>query len=289
MVAEVIINSTVKKLNKTFDYNIPTEIVGIIKLGDRVLLPFGNSKSLEEGFVIGLKEKSEYKIKDIVSIQEGFSLRKKDIELAKWMSKQYFCNISDAIKMMLPPGTSSKIIKNRIKEKNLNFIYLKKDMEYIEQLITQKKIKSDKQIRILRFLEENDGILTTDLEIFCEVSRGVINTLEKNGYIEIVEKQVERNPFLHKEIKRDTKLKLTEEQEHAFKEITNTMEECKFQEFLIYGITGSRKNRNLFTNYTKSITKRTIFYHVSTRNIINATNGRPFYCKIWIRTNSSIT
>ena len=245
----MIVNSTVKNLNKTFDYHVPVELTGTIKLGDRVLLPFGNLKNLEEGFVVGLKENSAYKVKDIVSIQEGFSISKENIELARWMAKRYFCNMADAIKMMLPPGTSTKIIANRIKEKNLNFVYLKKDIEEIEQAIEEKKIKSDKHIRTLRFLEENDGILTTDLEAFCDVSRAIMNTLEKNGYIEIIPKQVERNPFLHKVIKQDKKLVLTEEQNNAYENIKQAMEQQKFEEFLIYGVTGSRKNRNLFTTH----------------------------------------
>ena len=242
MVAEVIVNSTVKNLNKTFDYHVPVELADTIKLGDRVLLPFGNLKSLEEGFVVGLKESSDYKVKDIVSIQEGFSISEQNIELAKWMAKRYFCNISDAIKMMLPPGTSTKAIHNRIKEKNLNFVYLKKDIEEIEQAIEEKKIKSDKHIRTLRFLEENDGVLTTDLEMFCDVSRAIMNTLEKNGYVEIIQKQVERNPFLHKVIKQDRKLELTNEQKNAYEAIKLAMEQKKFEEFLVYGVTGSRKN-----------------------------------------------
>lgn len=249
MVAEVIVNSTVKNLNKTFDYHVPVELTGTIKLGDRVLLPFGNLKSLEEGFVVGLKENSAYKVKDIVRIQEGFSISKENIELARWMAKRYFCNMADAIKMMLPPGTSTKIIANRIKEKNLNFVYLKKDIEEIEQAIEEKKIKSEKHIRTLRFLEENDGILTTDLEAFCDVSRAIMNTLEKNGYIEMIPKQVERNPFLHKVIKQDKKLVLTEEQKNAYETIKQAMEQQEFEEFLIYGVTGSRKNRNLFTTH----------------------------------------
>lgn len=252
MVAEVIINSTVKNLNKTFDYHVPAELAGTIKLGDRVLLPFGNVKTLEEGFVVGLKETSEYKVKDIVSIQEGFKISEDNIELAKWMAKRYFCNISDAIKMMLPPGTSTKIMENRVKEKSLNFVYLKKEIDEVEIAIEKKVIKSDKHIRVLRFLEQNDGVLTTDLEMFCEISRAIINTLEKNGYIEIIEKQVERNPFLHKVVKQDTNLVFTEEQENAYNKIANSIEKNKFEEFLIYGVTGSRKNRNLFTTHSKS-------------------------------------
>ena len=289
MVAEVIINSTVKKLNRIFDYEVPTELVGTIKLGSRVLVPFGNAKSLEEGFVVGFKDTSEYKVKEIKEIEEGFNISEDNIKLANWMAKRYFCNISDAIKMMLPPGTSTKIIENRIKEKNLNFVFLKKEVEEIENAIENKIIKSEKHIRILRFLEQNDGVLTTDLEAFCDVSKAILNTLEKNGYIEIVEKQVERNPFLHKVVKQDNNLVLTDEQKNAYEKITNYIDKKEFKEFLIYGVTGSRKNRNIFTTYRKCNKTRKICYNASSRNFINTTNGRPFYSKIWARKNCNIT
>ena len=168
------------------------------------------------------------------------------------MAKRYFCNISDCIKMMLPPGTTTKILDNRIKDKNLNFVYLKKENDEIEQLIATKKIKSDKQIRALEFLKENDGVLTTDLENFADVSRAVINTLVKNGYIEIVEKKVERNPFINKDIKRDNDLELTDEQKNAYDKIVDSIQKNTFEEFLIYGITGSRKNRSVFATNKKS-------------------------------------
>lgn len=242
MVVEVIINSTVKDLNKTFDYNVPAELAGTIKLGDRVLVPFGKGKKFEEGFIVGLKKESEFEVKDIVSIQDGFCLKEEQIELAKWMARRYFCNVSDSIKMMLPPGTTTKILDNRIKEKNLNFVYLKKDIDEIDFLIDSNKIKSDKQIRALEFLKSNDGVLTTDLEAFADVSRAVINTLVKNNYIEIVEKQVERNPFINKNIKQDKDLELTEEQKNAYNSVKECIENNLFKEFLLYGVTGSRKN-----------------------------------------------
>lgn len=241
MVAEIIINSTVKNLNKTFDYNVPAEFAGTIKVGDRVLVPFGNKK-IEEGFIIRFKNESEYVVKDIISIQDGFCLTNEQIELAKWIARRYFCNLSDSIKMMLPPGTTSKIIDNRVKEKNMNFVYLKKDIDEIEFLIENNKIKSDKQIRALEFLKNNEGVLTTDLETFADVSRAVINTLEKNNYVEIIEKQVERNPFVNKEIKHDKDLELTEEQKDAYNSVEKCIENNIFKEILLYGVTGSRKN-----------------------------------------------
>ena len=250
MVAEVIINTIAKELNKTYDYIIPDPIFKEIKIGSIVFVPFGRKKQ-EEGFVIGIKENSEFANKEIIKVEDNI-LSEENMKLAKLMSKRYFCNISDCIRLMLPPGNTTKNIENRVKEKTGNFVYLKKDIDDIENEIKENIIKSEKQKRILRFLIENEGIHILDLQLITETSRSIINTLEKNGYIEIIEEKIERNPFMHKEVKRDKPLELTGEQKDAYKKISTS----KFKEFLIYGVTGSRENRNIFTTYTKCFRKQ---------------------------------
>ena len=91
-------------------------------------------------------------------------------------------------------------------------------------------------------LNENDGIHILDLEALSDTSRAVTNTLEKNGYIEIVEEKIERNPFEYKNVKRDTPLKLTDEQQEAYGKVAKSINENRFEQFLLYGVTGSRKN-----------------------------------------------
>jgi len=246
MIAEVIINNNSKELNRSFDYNVPVEMEDIIKLGSRVLVPFGHMKSLEEGVVVSFKETTSYKTKDIAKLQEVSSLNEQKIELAKWLAKRYFCNLSEAIKLMLPPGTTSKLLENRIKEKTGNFVTLKKDEDEIEYDIKTGKLKSEKQIRLLRFLINNDDTYISDLETFTEVSKAIMKTLEKNGYIEIYEKQIQRNPFINKEIRKTIKLKLNEEQQIAYNKIEEALDDQMNSEYLIFGVTGSRKNRNIF-------------------------------------------
>ena len=241
MIAQVIINSNVKNLNRIFDYNVPSEMQGTICVGDRVLVPFGNKKTYEEGFIVGLKENTQYKVKDIAKIQEGIKLTEENIDLAKLMARRYFCNISDCIKLMLPPGTLNKNIDSRVKDKTLNFVYLKKDIEEIEEDIENKVIKSEKQKRVLNFLIQNEGIQTTELEIITDTTNAVLKALEKKEYIEIIEEKVERNPFLNKDIKPTKKLKLTEEQQNAFNKIDETINNNENKEFLLYGVTGSGK------------------------------------------------
>ena len=103
MIAQVIINTTAKQLNRTFDYNIPSNLEDQIFIGTKVLVPFGRKKDLEEGFVVGFKEKSEYTVKDIAKLEDA--LTENQIQLAKWMAKRYFCNVSDCIKLMQTTGT----------------------------------------------------------------------------------------------------------------------------------------------------------------------------------------
>ncbi len=237
MVAEIIINRTAKKLNRTFDYYIPKELEEIIIIGSKVLVPFGKGKKLEEGFVIGIKEKSEYAVKEISKLESN--IKEEQITLAKWMAKKYYCNVSDCIKLMLTPGTKSK--EKDIQNKKINEIYLKKDIEEIEFEIETGNIKSEKQIKILNFIKNNEGATIPEIEMFTDSSRAIINTLIKNGYLEVVEKQIDRNPIINKKIEKTNHLELNQEQQQAYKKIEKVIKENQYKSFLLYGVTGSGK------------------------------------------------
>ncbi len=239
MVAEVIINTTAKKLNRTFDYNIPKELEDMIFVGSKVLVPFGTFKTLEEAHVVGIKENSEFKVKDIAKVENG--LTDKQIELAKWIAKRYFCNVSECIKLMQAPGTRTKNVNNRIQDKKINLVYLKKDVEEIEFDIENGKIKSEKQKRILNFVKENEGYTIPDIEALTDCSRAIVNTLIKNGYLELAETKIDRNPLNNKEIENTENLKLTNEQEIAFNKIAKFIDNNEYEQFLLYGVTGSGK------------------------------------------------
>ncbi len=239
--AEVIINSNARALNRIFDYIVPMDFEEKIKVGTRVFVPLGNKKKLEDGFVINIKATSEFANKEIAKISEEQSLTENNIILAKLMARKYFCNISECIKLMLPPGTGGKELENRAKEKTGSFVFLKEDIEKIDFLINTGKIKSEKHIRVLNFLKENDGIYISDLECIAEVSKAIIKTLEKNGYIEILQKQIERNPFINKKIEKDKPKVLNEEQKRCFEAINFCIQNNEYSKNLIYGITGSGK------------------------------------------------
>ena len=239
MIAEVIINTNAKKLNRSFDYKVPKELEEQVMIGSKVLVSFGNKKELEEGFIVGFKESTEYKVKEIAKLEDKLS--DKQIQLAKWMAKKYFCNISECIKLMQTPGTRTKNKEKRIQEKTINTIYLKKDYEEIEFDIEANKIKSENHIKILKFVKDNEGATISEIEMFTNCSRAIVNTLIKNGYLEIVETKIQRNPLANKKIEKTSKLRLTEEQQEAYQKIEKSIDENKYEEFLLFGVTGSGK------------------------------------------------
>ena len=232
MIVEIIINSNVKTLNKTFDYNVPDDLEP--KLGDRVYVHFGNQKKLDEGIIVGFKDKSEYKLKDIVKIQKD-NISENRIKLAQWMSNRYFCNLSEFLKLMLPPGTGNKEETKRTKEKTLNVYSLSKTIAEIETDIENKLIRGNKQIDVLRLLYDNHNMSFQDIEIMAKASSATIKTLVDKGYLKQSEKQIERNPFQEKDIQKTNELRLNIEQQDAYYRINEP------GEYLLYGITGSGK------------------------------------------------
>ena len=149
MIAEVIIDRNARKLNRIFDYKIPQKLEDVVEVGSRVLVPFGNIKTLECGYIIRIKETTEYDVKEISGLEEN--LTEDRINLARWMARKYYANVSECIKLMLTPGTRSK--ENKMQDKELNFVYLAKKINE-EEII---KLRGEKQKKTLQFIKTNEG------------------------------------------------------------------------------------------------------------------------------------
>lgn len=225
MIAEVIVNSSVNKLNRRFDYEIPVNMD--VKVGLRVLVPFGLRKKLEIGYVVGMKEDTNYKCKPIAKIVDKVFDEEK-LELINWMADRYFCNISDVLKLFTPPGTGNNLDKVKIKTEK--WVALNED-------ISLDCAKNDKQKRIIEFLFDNREAPVSEVLMFTDTTAAVMKTLEKNQVIYFFDNEVQRNPFLHKVVKRSEKLELTSEQ----KDVYESVDINNFNKYLLHGVTGSGK------------------------------------------------
>ena len=65
-----------------------------------------------------------------------------------------------------------------------------------------------KKTEMIDFVKDNEGCTVVDIENFTDCSRAIVNTLVKNGYLEIGEKKIERNPLINKNIEQNKNKKI---------------------------------------------------------------------------------
>lgn len=248
MVVKVLINTSVKTLNKVFDYLVPRDLENDIEIGKRVAVSFGRSKNQEEGIIVKIIDDEEYEskgyeLKEISSVLDEYSYIDEDkLSLAKYISHIYFCNVYDALKLMLPPGTGSKNSSKSLKTKKNKRVLLNYSTEEIESFIEDGKITSANHIRLLRFLAQNDFVLIDDIVEGLSISKNIVNTVEKNGYIRYEEIEIQNEVFDNLDLKsKYDKKELTEEQAEAVSKISRAIINNEHKEFLLYGVTGSGK------------------------------------------------
>lgn len=233
MIAEVLVELKAKNIDKTFSYKIPDHLD--VKVGERVLVPFGKQKL--EGFVLKISnEIPDYKVKDIISlIDEEPVINEEMLELGKYISKKTLCNLISAYQTMLPTALKAKNGK----------IINKKYTSYITLIDENYQPKTASQVKIIDLLKEEKEIKKT---ILNEISSSSVKTLLKNNVLKEEVKEEYRIKDNSEPIKNTTKL--TDQQQ----EVLDKIKYDSFKPYLIYGVTGSGKTEvymNIIDNVLK--------------------------------------
>ena len=263
MYIEVILNNKVKILNRTFDYIVPENMKDGLNIGSRVLVPFG--RSTKDAYVIGFKDKSNFECKEILEVLTTEEISEEKLALAKIMSKRYFCNLSECIKLMLNPKTNTKNIDNIMKNKMKNIVVL---AENYKEILESIKL-NEGQKEIVKYLEslnennsENSTIELKDLNEKFSTSRGKgilkkefeeVKFEEYNFWDEQLEEEERKakeneKKLNNKEKEKKKEIVLNEEQQEVYDKFKSIVKEEVFSEELLYGVTGSRENRDIFKN-----------------------------------------
>jgi len=250
MVVKVLLDTSIKKLNKVYDYLIPKELESGTEIGKRVLVNFGRGKGQSlTGIIVKMLSEDETKsieinkakLKEIEEILDASSyIDDNHLALAKWIAKIYFCNVYSAIKLMLPISPERIGSKTKgLKGKQSTMIYLNKTSQEIEDDIEVGKIKSIKHVILLRTLIDNGEMFLEDIVNNMQISRAIVKTLETNGYIKRVEVDVANEDYSM--VKRDKKLQPTQQQQIIIGGLKADLNIGEFKAVLIHGVTGSGK------------------------------------------------
>lgn len=240
MYADIIVDITSEKLDRTFQYRVPEALEQILRPGMQVQVPFGNGSRTIKGYVIRITAQPSFdvnRMKEIASVEEGSnSIESRLIALAAWIREQYGATMIQALKTVLP-------VKQKMRQKEERWIRLRiPKEEAVELLETCRKKHYVARQRLLEAVMEEPMVSYTLALEKLHLTASVIRTMETAGVISIDTKEVYRNPAADLQIQKE-KFPLSKEQQQVADGILQGWSEKDFRPVLLHGVTGSGKTQ----------------------------------------------
>lgn len=234
--ANVIVDISHEKLDKTFQYGIPDDIASEIQVGVQVDIPFG-SRTIS-GYVVEITDIPEYdvsKIKPLIGVKAGsVAMESRLIRLACWIKKNYGSTMNQALKTVIP-------IKKKTKEIRKRTIHLiADDSEARDKLALYEAKHQTARARLLRELITEREIDYSVVTAKLNVSSTVIKALCDQNIVTVTDEKSYRNPVKHLE-RRGYDIVLNENQQMLVDEITGELDKGEHHTYLLKGVTGSGK------------------------------------------------
>lgn len=238
MYADIIIDITHEKLDKIFQYGIPSELEGVLKTGMEVIVPFGRGNKETRGYVVGFSERAGYdesKIKEIIrTAEDSIAIEAKLVALAAWLKEYYGGTMIQALKTVIPIKKQEKMREKR----RIRLLLGEEEGKWQLDVFLHKNQKA--RARLLAALldqpEQDYDLLTKKLH----VTREVVRALEDQKIIALNSEKVLRNPIGYRN-RKDQIPDYTPEQKHAVSSFREDYERGIRGTYLVYGITGSGK------------------------------------------------
>ncbi len=245
MYANVIVDISVEKLDRPFQYLIPDALEDQIHPGVLVEAPFGNRTI--KGYVIELTNTAEIEPERIRPISNViFGSTESDcesqlIELAAWMKENYGSTMNQALKTVLPIRKRTKPVERKWVELISSVEEGKKKLALYEEKHATAKARLLRELLLETRIEQS--LITGKLN----VSAATINSLNKDGLVSVTTETTYRNPV--ENLTRTGKQILLNENQQAVVNAISTQLDYNNTEragngantFLIKGVTGSGK------------------------------------------------
>ena len=234
--ANIIVDISHEKLDRTFQYLIPQELAEEVRVGVLVDIPFGY-RSIT-GYVVELTDEAEFdvsRLKPIIGVKKGsVPIESQLIALAGWMRKNYGGTMNQALKTVIPIKQKTKAIER----KYLKLIISKE--EAIHTLAKYEDKHFTAKAKLLRELMEAGELEQSLVTQKLNVPQSTIKALERDKIIEIYVTKEYRNPVNHLQSK-GYHLTLNEKQQAIVDHITADMQAGENKTYLLKGVTGSGK------------------------------------------------
>lgn len=241
--ADIIIDISVKNLDRPFQYRVPENLEGLIETGSLVTVPFGGNNRQLKGYVVGLSDTPAFELSRIKSItgieKQGITAESHLLSLAGWIKENYGASMNDAIKAVMP-------VKREIKEQVKKTVFPLAEREKIKEIAMEFERKHNTaRARVLMCFANLDGSIYYNgidynyitKELKCQ--KAVLDGLEQMGIIKTCIKRQYRNPVSQEGISK--KHILNEEQKQVTDTFLSEYAKGIRKTYLIHGVTGSGK------------------------------------------------
>lgn len=235
--ANVIVDISLEKLDKTFQYLVPEELEGQITEGVQVDISFGNRRMT--GYVLELTDHPRFdlaKTKPLLGIHKGsVAVEAKLISLAGWMKRNYGSTMNQALKTVIP-------IKKQVKAVTYKTVKLAvgKEEAFRQLALFESKKNMTARARLVRELLKYPTLDYALVTQKLNVSPATIRSLETQHLIETEVQTTYRNPISHLE-QNGYHLVLNHEQQAVVDTVWKDWEENVKKTYVLKGVTGSGK------------------------------------------------
>lgn len=241
--ANVIVDISVEKLDRPFQYIIPDTLTEQVIVGCQVEIPFGKANRILTGYVIEITDvpfMEVSKLKYIAGIKKGsLKIESQLIALAWFIKERYGSTMNQSLKTVIP-------IKQSVKNKEEKYLRLKISKAEALDLYEEYKKKKNTQARagLILALTQADCMEYEQAKSKLSVSDAIVKSLERNGILEIEKNIIYRNPV--EQLKAaDKKISLNAEQQQVaadiIRDIQGLSQNRDGSTHLIFGVTGSGK------------------------------------------------
>lgn len=247
--ANIIIDISHEKLDRTFQYRIPEKLLDQIHPGTPVEIPFGRSNRKIRGYVVEVTEEPEFapeRIKPVSHvIREGIPIEGQLIALAAWMRENFGGTMNQALKTVLP-------VKQKTTEKEQRLIWLKPDPTTAKALLGELQRKHQTaRARLLEALLEQSPLPYETVTQKLNITVSVIRAMQERELIRVESIRSWRNP-LDQMKKQGTVVTLNPAQQQIVTGIENGWRSGDERPCLIHGVTGSGKTE-VYMELIKSV------------------------------------
>src|SRR5687768_5623108 len=97
-------------VDKVLDYAIPSRLVPLLRVGQRVKVPLGRNNRPSRGYVVSIHNETTYpRIKNLAGVEdERVLVGERMMELARWMSRYYVAPLATVIESIVPSAVKKK-------------------------------------------------------------------------------------------------------------------------------------------------------------------------------------